>query len=198
MEDFEKKLKPIRTFARSHKYPVMRPKTCAKLTEIVQLIDKNIKKETINVLEIGTCIGVSGLTMLNASPKVHLTTIELNESTYNIAKTNFNEFGFQNRVNQILGDCLEVVSYMYDNKYDLVILDGPKSKYEELTKMIIPMLNTNGYIFADDILYHGMVFSEYNEHKQRTIVTALRHFLTFFAEQSSFKVETINVEDGIL
>ena len=198
MDNFETHVKSIRTFARSKKYPVMRVKTCKVLDEKIKEYEKIYSGNEINVLEIGTCLGISGLTILNASQKTKLTTIEINEDTYKLAKVNFDNAGFSHRVNQLLGDCVEIVSYMYGNQYDIILIDGPKSKYEEITKMCLPMLKINGFIFADDILYHGMVFSEYNDHKQRTIVNALRHYLKYIEENDSLVSTQIKIEDGIL
>ena len=39
------------------------------------------------------------------------------------------------------------------------------------------MLNDNGIIFADNVLYKGYVLSDYNKHKQRTAVRNLREYL---------------------
>ena len=39
------------------------------------------------------------------------------------------------------------------------------------------MLDKNGIIIADNVLYKGYVMSDYNKHKQRTAVRGLREFL---------------------
>ena len=41
-----------------------------------------------------------------------------------------------------------------------------KGKYPFFLKQALRMLNDNGIIFADNILYKGYVMSDYNKHKQ--------------------------------
>ena len=59
------------------------------------------------------------------------------------------------------------------------------------------MLNNNGIIIADNVLYKGYVMSDYNKHKQRTAVRGLREFLKNLNENENLTTEIIEVGDGL-
>mgnify|MGYP002711640661 CR=1 FL=1 len=120
--------------------PVMRKQTAALLAEILR------EKPPRAVLEIGTCLGVSGLTALNES-EAFLTTVEIDEDRWLKAKENFAKCGFSSRVNAILGDCREVLNAI-DEEYDFVILDGPKSAYKDNFLQAFKLLPVGGAVFA--------------------------------------------------
>ena len=59
------------------------------------------------------------------------------------------------------------------------------------------MLNKNGIIFADNILYKGYVMSDYNKHKQRTAVRNLREYIKEVTEDENYTTEILEVGDGL-
>ena len=59
------------------------------------------------------------------------------------------------------------------------------------------LLNENGIIFADNILYKGYVMSDYNKHKQRTAVTHLREYIKLTTENPELETEILEVGDGL-
>ena len=59
------------------------------------------------------------------------------------------------------------------------------------------LLNPNGIIFADNVLYKGYVMSDYNEHKQRTAVRHLREFIKMIQEDKSLNSEILEIGDGL-
>ena len=56
----------------------------------------------------------------------------------------------------------------------MIFIDAAKGKYPFFLKEALRMLDENGIIFADNILYKGYVMSDYNKHKKRTEVRNLR------------------------
>ena len=59
------------------------------------------------------------------------------------------------------------------------------------------MLNENGIIFADNILYKGYVMSDYNKHKQRTAVRNLREYIAEVTNNPELETEILEVGDGL-
>ena len=59
------------------------------------------------------------------------------------------------------------------------------------------MINENGIIFADNILYKGYVMSDYNKHKQRTAVRNLREYIKEVSESPNLETEILEVGDGL-
>ncbi len=180
----------IRAEAETERLPVMRERTALLLQETVE------KLRPKRILEIGTCIGISGLTALSSCEGV-LTTIEINTDLAERARSNFREAGVSERAEVLEGDCFECLKYMELNHYDLVILDGPKGHYSELLDVLKPMINENGVLFADDVSFHGKVNSGYTEHKHRTIVRNMEEFLKKLASDKDFNVKIYDFEDGV-
>ena len=180
----------LREKAFSESLPVMRKETCQILREIAE------RKNPSRILEIGTCIGISGLTVLSACDG-KITTVEIDENRLLEAKENFIKCGFKERVNLILGDCNEVLQYLRGNKYDMVILDGPKSAISVHYEYALEMLDKGGVIFIDDINYHGMIKADGAPHKQRTIILALREFLTKLKSDERVNAVLYDKDDGI-
>ncbi len=172
--------------------PVMRPETAALLARIVESL------LPAAALEIGTCIGLGAINILMHGGQT-VTSIEIDEDRFFIAKKNVREFGLENRCELILGDCKEIIPLMDGNKYDLIVLDGPKSYYPEAYPYLKKMLRTGGVLFADDVLFHGMIETdEMPAHKHRTNINAIRHFIETAENDPEMDVKKYDFEDGAL
>jgi len=185
-------MEEILKFAKENNVPVVRPKT---LELLIETIKNNNPKQ---ILEIGTAIGYSGSHMLINS-EAHLTTIEKYEKMYNIAKDNFRRLGIDNRVNQILGDAKDILNQLLKEgkKFDFIFLDGPKGQYLCYLSMLNDMLEDGGIIFADDVLFRGLVQGDaWPKHRIRTIVLNLRKYLQE-VNKPPFSSQLIDIEDGI-
>ena len=94
------------------------------------------------------------------------------------------------------GDAVEILPSL-NEKYDAVFIDAAKGKYPFFLKESLRMLNSNGIIFADNILYKGYVMSDYNKHKQRTAVRNLREYIAETTENPELETEILEVGDGL-
>ena len=94
------------------------------------------------------------------------------------------------------GDAVEILPTL-DKKYDVVFIDAAKGKYPFFLEQAKRMLNKNGIIFADNILYKGYVMSDYNKHKQRTAVRNLREYIKEVTEDENCTTEILEVGDGL-
>lgn len=188
-------MREILNYARLNHIPVLLDETAKLLSQ--KLIEFSSKQ----VLEIGTAIGYSG-TLILSSCNCELTTIEKEEASFNLAKKHFNEFGLSNRVNQILGDALEVLNNLVikNKKFDFIFLDGPKGQYIRYLPLIKQLLNNNGILFADNVFFKRMIFIEGTiPHRKRTIVVNLRKFLQSVKTDNNFyNVNVLDVGDGVL
>ena len=183
----------IEAYAEKNHVPIIRPKT------LEYLLDHVDKYQPNTILEIGTAIGFSGIKMLSRSKNnSKLTTIELNEKTLETAKQNFADFGLTDRVECILGDAKEVLPRLVDEKrkFDMIFLDGPKGQYINYLPFIKQLLSEDGSIFADNVLFRGMVQSrEFIPHRNRTIVVNLRKYLSE-VDKDPFESKLYDIEDG--
>ncbi len=172
--------------------PVMRESTAKLLAKYIEV------SQPKNILEIGTSIGTSGIICLN-NCQGNLTTIEIDEDTQEKAKENFGKCNLLSRAELMLGDCNEIIFMMNGNNYDFVVLDGPKSHYLELYKMLITMLSSKGIIFVDNVDYHHMTNKQGEpKHKHRTIVRAMREFLSYIENDNLVTLTKYDIEDGIV
>ena len=149
------------------------------------------------ILEIGTAVGYSAMCFseyLQEDGKID--TIERDEERIKEAKLNIKNVGVEDRINIYEGDAVEILPTLND-KYDVVFIDAAKGKYPFFLKESLRMINENGIIFADNILYKGYVMSDYNKHKQRTAVRNLREYIKEVSENPNLETEILEVGDGL-
>lgn len=190
----------IKTNAKDYGIPIIRSKSHEYLENLVK------KEQPKRILEIGTAVGYSGITMLQASPGATLVTIEHNPDVIKQANKNFAKQGLKNRVNIIYGDCLVelakmVASKEFDGHFDFIFLDGPKAQYDMMLNSLVMLLAPNGTFVADNVLFRGYVNGETTAPTKRykTIIKRLNEFIENCKNHqklTNFKLETI--EDGIV
>ncbi|MBQ3066499.1 MAG: methyltransferase, partial [Clostridia bacterium] len=91
-------LEKLEQFARKNFIPVM-------LDDTKQLLFNTVKAlQPKRILEVGTAIGYSGIVMLTASPSAHLNTIEMLETSAQMARKNFADAGVADRATIFVGD----------------------------------------------------------------------------------------------
>lgn len=183
-------LQNLEKFARENYIPVLLDDTRDLLINTVTSLNPK------SILEIGTAVGYSGTLMLK-SCNATLTTIDLNSESIAIAKNTFTENGVYNRVTQLQGDAKDVLPTL-TSKFDFIFLDGPKGQYIRYLPILENLLNKGGVIFADNVLYKGMVEStEFIPHKKRTIVVNLRKYLNAVTNSNKFDTIIHKVGDGV-
>lgn len=183
-------LEELERYARQNYIPVLLNETKNLLIEKI----KEVNPKTI--LEIGTAVGYSGTVMLKYSNAI-LTTIELEEQNIAIAKQTFESNNVIDRVNQIQGDAKEVIKNL-NQKFDFIFLDGPKGQYINYLPYLKKLLNDGGTLFADNVLYKGMVESaEFIPHKKRTIVVNLRKYINAICNDFELESKIYHIGDGV-
>lgn len=149
---------------------------------------KRIKSK--NILEIGTATGFSGIFLAQIANENNgkLTTIEIDEKRYNIAKENFRKMGLEDKNNLIFGDALEELDKLdVDTKYDFIFIDASKGQYKKFFDKSYKLLSDNGTIFIDNIMFRGIVAEEVEIPKRyRTIVKKLKDFIEELKSKYNF------------
>ncbi len=168
------------------------------MDETLEVIEKYLSKNKPNrILEIGTAVGYSAIcfTQFLAENGV-IDTIEREVDRVEEAKKNIKLAEVENKINIYEGDAVEILPTL-NNKYDVVFIDAAKGKYPFFLKEALRMINKDGIIFADNILYKGYVMSDYNKHKQRTAVRNLREYIKEVSENPNLETEILEVGDGL-
>ncbi|ERL26374.1 MULTISPECIES: O-methyltransferase [Leptotrichia] len=150
---------------------------------------RNIKAR--NILEIGTATGYSGLFLAQLANENSgfLTTMEIDEIRYRKAVENFKKLGLFEKNKMIFGDALEEIPKLDKNvKYDFIFIDASKGQYLKFFEMSYELLNENGIIFIDNLMFRGLVAADKEEIPKRykTIVKRLKEFIEKLNEEYNF------------
>jgi len=149
------------------------------------------------VLEIGTFTGLSGLTMSLALPKDgKLITLDKNKETNKIAFNFFSKAYQEYKIESILGPALESIINLKKNgeKFDLVFIDADKENYINYYNQSLDLINTNGLIIIDNVLWHGEVA---DEKKQDNLTISIRKFNSYVNKDKRTENLIIPVGDGL-
>ncbi len=169
-----KYLKGMEVFAKNNNVPIVRKQTLSVILDLVknkvEVKEKN--KKGIRILELGTAIGYSSINMASIDNNIVIDTIEKSKKMYDIAKDNISNFrgdiSIENRINMYLGDAFKLLQEttedelgrkvnVCNNKYDIVFIDANKSKYLDYFNMCKNLLNDDGIIILDNVLFLGYV-----------------------------------------
>ena len=154
-------------------------------------------KPITSILEIGTAVGYSAICFTKILKEDgFIDTIERDKERIIEAKENIKKAEVEEKINIFEGDAIEILPTM-NKKYDMVFIDAAKGKYPFFLKEALRMLNDNGIILADNILYKGYVMSDYNKHKQRTAVRHLREYIKEVTENPNLETEILEIGDGL-
>ena len=168
------------------------------LDESLNLLLLTLKvKNPAKILEIGTATGMSGICMLDACPNAKLTTIEANEQSFKEAKTNFEKHGHSDRATCYFGDAGDIIRFL-NGGYDFIFLDGAKARYYDYLPELKRLLAKGGVVFADNVLFRGLVECEKPPHRDMTIVRNLRAFIDELTQDENYVTSVIDVGDGVL
>ena len=168
-------------FALENNVPIV-TKEVAKYLEFLIRAQK-VKK----ALEIGTAIGYSGILILNAmGSDGNLTTIEIDQERYNQAEENFKKTSHDG-VQQYLGDANDILPILEkkEEKYDFIFIDASKGQYQKFFEVAYRMLEKDGMIFIDNIMFRGYLYNEYPK-RFKTIVTKLDKFIDYLYGEHDF------------
>ncbi len=168
------------------------------MDETLEVMEKYLREiKPKKILEIGTAVGYSAMCFtlfLEEGGKID--TIEREPDRVKQAKENIKKVGVADKINIYEGDALEILPKL-EGKYDAVFIDAAKGKYPFFLEQALRLINKNGIIFADNILYKGYVMSDYNKHKQRTAVRNLREYIKEASENPNLDTEILEIGDGL-
>ncbi len=187
----EVELEKIKTKALEEHIPIIMDDTLEVIAKILK------EKKPKRILEIGAAVGYSAICFSEyLADEGIIDTIERDEERITEAKKNFINAEVADKIILHEGDAVEILPTL-NEKYDVVFIDAAKGKYPFFLSEALRMLNDDGIIIADNILYKGYVMSDYNKHKQRTAVRNLREYIKETTENPSLDTEILEVGDGL-
>lgn len=181
----------IEKFGRENKIPILLDDTLEYISKILE----EVKPQ--RMLEIGTAIGYSAICFSKyLAEDGRIDTIEIESLRVEQAINNIEKVGVSEKIRVLEGDALDILPYLTE-KYDVIFIDAAKGKYNEFFEHALRLSKPNGYIIADNVLYKGMVQSDYNKHKQRTAVNKLRIFIDEVLENKKLESKLVDIGDGL-
>ena len=187
----KKELEKIKQKALEEHIPII-------MDDTLEIMGKYLtKRKPKKMLEIGTAVGYSAICFTKfLEENGRIDTIEREQERVKEAKENIKKVGVEDKIRIYEGDAVEILPTL-NEKYDAIFIDAAKGKYPFFLKESLRMIQPNGIIFADNILYKGYVMSDYNKHKQRTAVRNLREYIKEVSENPNLQTEILEVGDGL-
>jgi predicted O-methyltransferase YrrM len=146
------------------------------------------------ILEIGTFTGYSALCLAKGLTEDGiLHTIELRENDAATAKGFFDRSVYKEKIILHTGDAREIVSKL-DEVFDLVFIDADKPGYIEYFNLVFPKLRKNGFIFADNIFFHGQALEAEPKGKN---ARAIKEFNQYISERTDIEKMILTLRDGL-
>ena len=149
------------------------------------------------ILEIGTFTGLSTLSMaLALSEEGKLIALDNNEETNKIAINFFKKAKQENKIQTIIKPALESLKELnnQNKKFDLVFIDADKENYKNYYNESIKLIQKNGLIIIDNVLWHGEVVDKNNMEK---LTIKIREFNSYVNNDSRTENLIIPVGDGL-
>lgn len=122
---------------------------------VLSMLSKLIRP--VNILEIGTYTGYSGLCLCEGiQENGQLHTIDIKEELVDFQRKYFDKSPWGNQIVQHLGEAIDIIPNL-DFKFDLVFIDADKENYINYFNLILPKMNKGGIILSDNVLWSGKV-----------------------------------------
>lgn len=165
-------------------------------------------KKPSKILEIGTAYGYSASFFASITTNAEIHTIEKDNELYKIARENIKQIGVNDRIKCIFGDALTVLDELRyprcDNmehyKYDMVFIDGAKSRYKEIFDKSIELCDKNALIICDNVLLKGSIADNKFDarRRHRTNIKRMKEFIDYINSKANITSSLVSCGDGLL
>ncbi len=152
----------------------------------------NIKK----ILEIGSFTGFSALSMALALPFDGFLISLDKSSEFCMKAQSFYEKANEKKIKQIIKPAIESLKELKDSsqKFDLIFIDADKENYLNYYETCIKLINKNGLIVIDNVLWHGEVSDDKKNDKFTNII---REFNKHIKKDNRIVKNIIPIGDGL-
>lgn len=149
------------------------------------------------ILEIGALGGYSSIWLARALPADgRLLSLELKPSYANVAKTNVERAGLEEKVNYRIGPALESLEALdrEGRTFDFFFIDADKKNYPNYLQMAIKLAVPGALITADNVLWRGKVANPADEDHRTEY---MRQFNEMAAQHPRLESIVIPIGDGL-
>ena len=162
-------------------------------SQFLHLIVKisNVRK----ILEIGTFTGLSTLSMpLALSDDGKIIALDKNEETNKVAIDFFKKANQDHKIRTLIKPALESLDEIKNEKFDLVFIDADKMNYIEYYERSLQLLNQNGLIIIDNVLWYGEIVNDNNNDK---FTKNIKEFNSHISKDTRVEKLIIPLGDGM-
>jgi predicted O-methyltransferase YrrM len=153
------------------------------------------------VLEIGTLGGYSTLCLARALPEGgRVVTLELDPRHAEVARDNFQNAGFADRIDLRLGPAVESLAELAESAagpvppFDLIFIDADKESYPDYLRWSLRLSRPGTILVADNVVRDGEVA---DAHARDPRVRGVRRFMELLAAEprlSATVLQTLSVK----
>ena len=149
------------------------------------------------VLEIGTFTGLSALTISLALPSDgKLIALDKNEKTNKVAIDFFKKANQDKKIEMITKPAFDSLKDLKkgNKKFDMIFIDADKENYKNYYDKSIELLNKEGLIIIDNVLWYGDVVDETKNDK---FTIDMRNFNLYVDNDSRTEQIIMPLGDGL-
>ena len=160
----------------------------------LHLITKTSKIK--NVLEIGTFTGLSTLTIALALPvDGSRIALDKNEATNEVAVVFFKKANQEKKIKTIIKPALDSLNELKKNNkiFDMVFIDADKENYKNYYDNSLELINKDGLIIIDNVLWHGDVVDKTKNDK---LTNTIRDFNSYVKNDKKTEQIILPLGDG--
>ncbi len=189
-------LEAVRREALAADVPIIRDETAALLKCFIKAFQPH------RILEIGTAVGYSALTMAEVMPEdATILTVENYPPRIMKARQNLGSSPCRDRITLREEDAGTVIRELAEEKqcFDFIFMDAAKAQYPVWLPGILTVLRSGGILLSDNILQDGTITeSRYQvERRDRTIHTRMREYLFTLKHHPQLDTSIIPIGDGV-
>ena len=151
---------------------------------------------TKKILEIGSFTGFSALSMALALPSDGVLISLDKSSEFSIKAQSFYKKANEKKIKQIIKPAIESLNELKDSsqKFDLIFIDADKENYLNYYETCIKLINKDGLIVIDNVLWHGEVADDKKNDKFTKII---REFNKHIKRDNRIAKNIIPIGDGL-
>lgn len=194
--DRSKLLESVRGEALAAEVPIIRDETAALLKCFITMLRPK------HILEIGTAVGYSALTMAEVMPEdCEITTVENYLPRVTAATKNISGSIYKDRIQLIDDDAGRALKRLAEEgrQFDFIFMDAAKAQYIVWLPDILRMMPKGAVLFSDNILQDGsIIYSRYQvTRRDRTIHSRMREYLFELKHNENLETSILTDGDGI-
>ncbi|MCI7551760.1 MAG: class I SAM-dependent methyltransferase [Actinomycetaceae bacterium] len=166
------------------------PASCALLASLAAL------PHVRTIAEVGTGAGTTAITMLEASPKASVTTIDVDAEAQSRARAAFESMGIgSSRYRLINGRSADLLPRLAGSAYDLVLIDGDLLEAAGDVEEALRILRPGGMLVLAHALYEDRVA---NPVCRDEVTVAMRNLGTELLASEQSHASLLPLGDGII